>query len=81
MDIRSSGSYPGSELSNFAPHRFWLDGVECGSMEGLLQSLKFEEVPLQAKIRKMVGKDAKRRGGARTQTGRNSRYYGGKASQ
>jgi hypothetical protein len=34
-------------------------------MEGWLQSLKFEEVPLQAKICKMVGKDAKRRGGAR----------------
>ena len=64
MDIRSNGSYPGSDLSNFDPHRFWLDGVECGSMEGLLQSLKFEEVPLQAKMCKLVGKAAKRRGEA-----------------
>jgi Bacteriophage protein GP30.3 len=68
MDIRSNGSYPGSDLSNFAPHRFWLDGVECGSMEGLLQSLKFEEVPLQAKTCKMVGKAAKGRGEACNET-------------
>jgi hypothetical protein len=68
MDIRSNGNYPGSDLSNFASHRFWLDGVECGSMEGLLQSLKSEEVPLQAKICKMIGKTAKRRGEARNVT-------------
>jgi hypothetical protein len=39
----------------------WIDG-------GLLQSLKFEEVPLQAKTCKMVGQAAKRRGEARNET-------------
>jgi predicted NAD-dependent protein-ADP-ribosyltransferase YbiA (DUF1768 family) len=68
MDIRFSGSYPFSAFSNFAPHRFWLDGEECGSMEGLLQSLKFEELHLQAEMCQMVGKAAKRRGGARNVT-------------
>jgi hypothetical protein len=40
MHIRSGGGYPSSALSDFAPHRFVLDGVECASMEGLLQSLE-----------------------------------------
>ena len=29
------------DLSNFEPHEFQFRGVRCGSMEGLLQSLKF----------------------------------------
>jgi hypothetical protein len=37
-------------------------------MEGLLQSLKFEEMPLQAKTWKMVEKGAKRRGEDRNVT-------------
>ena len=40
MDISSGSSYPASSLSNFSPHPFIIDGVECSSMEGFLQSLK-----------------------------------------
>lgn len=65
MDIRSGGSYPSSALSNFAPHRFSLDGVECASMEGLLQSLKFEKAHIQVEVCKLIGKAAKHRGSAR----------------
>lgn len=42
MDIGSGSGYPSSSLSNFAPHPFVIDGIECNSMEGFLQSLKFE---------------------------------------
>ena len=38
MDIGSGSGYPSSTLSNFAPHAFTIDGVECASMEGFLQS-------------------------------------------
>ena len=39
MDISSGSSYPASSLSNFSPHPFIIDGVECSSMEGFLKSL------------------------------------------
>jgi len=35
MDIYSKAPYPSRALSNFYPHRFTFDGVECASMEGL----------------------------------------------
>jgi Bacteriophage protein GP30.3 len=65
MDIRSGGGYPCSALSNFAPHRFVLDGVECASMEGLLQSLKFDKAHIQVEVCKLIGKGAKYRGRSR----------------
>jgi hypothetical protein len=64
MDIRSGGGYPCSALSNFAPHRFVLDGVECASMEGLLQSLKLDKAQVEVcEVCKLIGKAAKHRGG------------------
>ena len=36
MDIGSDTGYPSATLSNFAPHTFIIDGVECASMEGFL---------------------------------------------
>ena len=42
MDISSGNGYPAGSLSNFAPHGFIIDGVECASMEGFLQSLKLD---------------------------------------
>lgn len=62
MDIGSGGKYPSSALSNFAPHPFVLDGVECASMEGFLQSLKFENPDIQVEVCKLVGRKAKSRG-------------------
>lgn len=62
MDIGSGNGYPESALSNFAPHPFVLDGVECASMEGFLQSLKFVTPDMQAYVCTLVGKAAKFKG-------------------
>lgn len=59
MNIGSGNGYPASALSNFAPHRFVLDGVECASMEGFLQSLKFKNPEMQRHICSLVGRAAK----------------------
>ena len=62
MDIGSENKYPASSLSNFSPHPFVLDGVECASMEGFLQSLKFKNPDMQKEVCKLVGKAAKFKG-------------------
>lgn len=62
MDIGSGSGYPESALSNFAPHPFVIDGIQCNSMEGFLQSLKFKEPEMQKEVCLLVGKAAKFRG-------------------
>jgi len=62
MDIKSGCGYPASSLSNFAPHPFVIDGVECNSMEGFLQSLKFENPSFQKYVCTLVGVQAKYKG-------------------
>jgi len=62
MDIGSGKAYPANALSNFAPHPFVFDGVECNSMEGLLQSFKFSSPEMQKHVCTLVGKAAKFKG-------------------
>jgi len=62
MDISSRGGYPSNKLSNFAGHRFTLNGVQCNSMEGFLQSLKFKNPDMQKEVCLLVGIAAKRKG-------------------
>lgn len=62
MDIKSGNPYPSNALSNFAPHPFVFRGVECASMEGLLQSLKFNKSDIQKEVCKLTGYAAKSRG-------------------
>lgn len=62
MDIGSGNTYPNAALSNFAPHPFVIDGIECNSMEGFLQSLKFESQDMQKYVCTLVGKAAKFKG-------------------
>lgn len=62
MDVGSGNGYPSSALSNFAPHKFVLDGVEIASMEGFLQSLKFENIDMQNHVCTLVGIKAKLKG-------------------
>ena len=62
MDIGSGNGYPSSALSNFAPHPFTIDGIACASMEGFLQSLKFESAEMQEYVCTLVGKAAKFKG-------------------
>lgn len=68
MNIVSSHSYPSNALSNFAPHKFTFDGVLCNSMEGLLQSFKFDKHHIQIEVCKLVGFAAKKRGSDRTKS-------------
>ena len=46
-------------LSNFQEYSFIFDGVECASMEGLLQSLKTKSIALQQEICQRSGIPAK----------------------
>ena len=62
MDIGSKAGWPAGALSNFSPHPFVFDGVECLSMEGLLQSFKFDKPHIQEEVCKLAGLQAKRRG-------------------
>ena len=62
MDIGSGSGFPSATLSNFAPHPFVIDGVECNSMEGFLQSLKFSNPEMQKEVCRLVGKAAKFKG-------------------
>lgn len=62
MDIGSETGYPSAALSNFSPHSFTIDGIECASMEGFLQSLKFSNPDMQKEVCKLVGKAAKFKG-------------------
>lgn len=62
MDIGSGSGFPSGALSNFAPHPFVIDGIECNSMEGFLQSLKFSNPEMQKEVCKLVGKAAKFKG-------------------
>ena len=62
MDIGSGKEYPANALSNFSPHQFTIDGVKCNSMEGFLQSLKFENPDMQREVCTLVGFAAKKKG-------------------
>ena len=72
MDISSRNKYPAGALSNFTPHPFIIDDIECASMEGFLQGLKFKSPEMQAEVCKLVGRAAKSKGSKknwqRTQT-------------
>ncbi len=59
LDIRSNGLYPSNVLSNLCSNAFVFDGVECGSMEGFLQSLKCKDEERQKQICAMKGGEAK----------------------
>ncbi|MGL4790772.1 MAG: hypothetical protein ACRCW1_05110 [Anaerotignaceae bacterium] len=63
MNIGSSNGYPSANLSNFHPHQFELDGVQCNSFEGFIQSVKFKDIDIQNHVCTLVGIKAKRRGG------------------
>lgn len=60
IDIWSKNKYPANTLSNLYDSIFIFDDVECHSMEGFLQSLKYKDQECQRQICKMKGLDAKR---------------------
>jgi len=62
VDIRSQASGPIGRLSNYTPRSFVFDGVECGSLEGILQSFKCPDPIKQAEICALSGGAAKHAG-------------------
>lgn len=62
IDIYSKGEYSANILSNFYVNKFTFDGVECASMEGFLQALKFKNRKRQYKGCHITGKEAKKVG-------------------
>lgn len=78
MDIGSGNGYPSASLSNFAPHPFEIDGVQCNSMEGFLQSLKFASIDMQKHVCTLVGKAAKFKGKKRKWYNDQVLYWNGK---
>jgi predicted NAD-dependent protein-ADP-ribosyltransferase YbiA (DUF1768 family) len=65
MDIHSLLPYPSGALSNFSARVFVVDAERCESMEGFIQSLKFEDIGAQRQARSMSGMAAKKFGAAR----------------
>lgn len=65
MDIGSGKVGPAGGLSNFRPRPFVFDDVECASMEGLLQSFKYDKVHMQKFLCTLTGRAAKKRGSKR----------------
>jgi hypothetical protein len=62
IGIKGKAPFPGGALSNLAAHEFVLDGVHCGSMEGLLQSLKVKDPEAQVQMCALSGGEARGRG-------------------
>ncbi|USN14877.1 hypothetical protein DOMOVOI_04030 [Brevundimonas phage vB_BpoS-Domovoi] len=62
LDIGSWKPWPSGALSNFPPHAFVFEDVECASMEGLVQAFKFNEPYKQVITCKAVGEAAKNMG-------------------
>lgn len=76
MDIGKGSGGVSGRLSNFTPRRFVFDGVNCNSIEGVLQSFKFKNPEMQKEVCKLVGSAAKFKG--KKKIGENHKYYIGK---
>lgn len=62
IDIKSKASGETGRLSNFTKRHFIFDGVECNSIEGVLQSFKCSDIKRQKEICLLDGKAAKTAG-------------------
>jgi hypothetical protein len=65
MDILAKADFPASALSNFTAHVFIFEDIVCGSMEGFMQALKFDDPSVQPLICALSGKEAKKQGQTR----------------
>ena len=63
VDINSRAPGPAGRLSNYTERHFVFDGVECHSIEGVLQSLKCPDTEAQRAICLLTGGWAKKAGG------------------
>jgi hypothetical protein len=62
MDIGGNNIGLGCRLSNYTARRFIFDNVECYSMEGLLQSFKFNQKTVQLEMCTRIGASANKGG-------------------
>jgi hypothetical protein len=62
VDIRANAPFPIGAPSNFAAHAFTFDGVDCQSMEGLLQSFKVADPVAQRALCQLIGVEAQKQG-------------------
>ena len=79
LNIHSKGVYPANALSNFTAHKFYVDGIMCGSMEGFLQSLKFQDAAKQREVCKLTGAAAKEEGLKQDWKSRQKLYWQGQS--
>ncbi len=79
MDIKSGKDYPASALSNFAPHPFVFRGIECNSMEGLLQAVKFKNPEMAKFTCTLVGRKAKAHGRGKNWQEKQTLWWNGEA--
>ena len=77
MDVHSKGGWPAAALSNFAPHPFQFDGVDCASMEGLLQAFKVRDPDAEAQVCRLAGMAAKKAGSGRNWQRRQQLHWRG----
>ena len=77
MDIGKGSGGVAGRLSNFTPRRFIFDGVECNSIEGVLQSFKFKNPDMQKEICKLAGLGAKQRGASKNWRQYQKLYWNG----
>ena len=61
-DVSDERGFPFGMLDPSAPVRFEIDGVECASLDGFVESLKFERIIDQKNVTKRVGEDAREQG-------------------
>jgi len=62
IDIKSQAPGAIGRLSNYTARRFVFDGISCGSLEGVLQSLKCPDPQKQVEICALAGGEAKHAG-------------------
>lgn len=78
MDVGSRNSYPAGALSNFTTNSFIIDEVQCGSLEGFLQGLKFKSVDMQKEICSYIGFGAKKAGAKKNWQEKQTLWWKGK---
>lgn len=79
MDVKFGYPYPAGNLSNLTPYKFTFRGVKCNSMEGLLQSLKYENPEEQIRMCLLVGHNAKKAGYKKDWWTKNTLFWNAKA--
>lgn len=79
MDVGSGSSPFEDELSNFTARAFFFRGLPVASMEGLVQSFKFEDAERQRQIMLLVGVKAKGKGKKRKWWSTQTLWWQGKS--